>query len=235
PFYALKSVLEKRGLPIGRCPPDSEVAVVSSFFLSLLKKPNSGHPVGGLSRALCLQARTLTIMVDASLTALGGVFALSDQDAIPTSIKYFSTPINLDCLGHWKCLLKDTAIPEESKNIVAFELLAATMSLCSVRAFFGNLHTYNIVLYTDNEVTRHILEKMYSPKPALAGLLRAAVQTLASLTLTVFTVQHVSSESNTIADGLCRGRLEGIPEAWEKVEVDVECIPTPAGSFLTNP
>ncbi|KAF4673658.1 hypothetical protein FOL47_010241, partial [Perkinsus chesapeaki] len=189
PFFGLKGVMEGRFLKVAKCPRTSEVAVISSFFLSLLNQPHSGHPVGALSRVVCTRSRTVTIACDASLSALGGVIALSGPGG-SEQVFFFRTPVREHgggtALGGWECLLKDVSAPTESRNMVALELLAAALALTVAQKAAGSCSDYNVVLFTDNTATQGILTKMYSPKPALAQLLRSMVETLAALTLTTF-------------------------------------------------
>ncbi|KAF4650883.1 hypothetical protein FOL47_000799 [Perkinsus chesapeaki] len=186
PYFGLKSVMESRGLKYAKCPSGSEVAVVSRFFSELLAQPNSAQPAAGISRAVRLKSHTIAIATDASLTALGGVLALSGSES-PSKVCFFRTPLEgVGSLGAWACMLKDLSNCREARNMVALELLAAALGLVAAQTLIGDAADFNVVLYTDNTAVQSILTKMYSPKPALARLLRSMTALLSRLALTTF-------------------------------------------------
>ncbi|KAF4684510.1 hypothetical protein FOZ63_024872 [Perkinsus olseni] len=228
PFFGLKAAMEHRSLAVAKCPRGSEVSIVASFFLTLLALPSSAHPAGGISRAVRTRSQTLTIATDASLTALGGVIALSGPASGPR-VFFFRTLLGVASgdpgLSQWGDLVKDVSTGCESRNIVALELLAAALGLLAADSVVKGAADYNVVLFTDNTAVEAILTKMYSPKPALAKLLRRMTHLLSQLTLTTFLVRRVDTKSNVIADGLSRGSLQGLPTSWKELHAPVSGIP----------
>ncbi|KAF4650896.1 hypothetical protein FOL47_000782 [Perkinsus chesapeaki] len=139
PFYALESIMAKKNLFVATCPRSSEIGAIARFFLELVSDPRSLAPVGPLSYRVRLKAITATVMVDASTRAVAGVLALGTCDT------------SIDSLGPWVCLLKDRAIPQESRNVSAFKLIAACLGLKVLENIVGSASSCNVVIYTDSE------------------------------------------------------------------------------------
>ncbi|KAF4654653.1 hypothetical protein FOL47_009855 [Perkinsus chesapeaki] len=163
PFYALESIMAKKNLFVATCPRSSEIGAIARFFLELVSDSRSFAPVGPLSYRVRLKAITATVMVDASTRAVAGVLALGTCDTSsspPERVRYFRLDVSVDSLGPWVCLLKDRAIPQESRNVSAFELIAACLGLKVLENIVGSASSCNVVIYTDSEVVRHILTRL---------------------------------------------------------------------------
>lgn len=223
PYYGLLSVLRSRALPFARCPPTSEISIISAFLLKLIAKYLPSHPVGSVRRNMLRKQPIILIAVDASLAALGGFITLAGRGTARhhPAVKWFSCSLKTEDLGVWRCLLKDKSLPEESRNMVAFELLAACLGLRLAEKEYAGLQKHNVVLLTDNEATRGILSKMYAKTAALAKLLRCMTETLASLSDHNFFPTRIASEHNIVADRISRGQLTEVPAEWERAEIDL--------------
>ncbi|KAF4649202.1 hypothetical protein FOZ61_001628, partial [Perkinsus olseni] len=233
PFHALEAAMTRKKLIVAKCPRSSEIGCIAGFFHRLLGEARSLVPVGPLGFRTCTRASTVTIMADASTRAVGGVLARCagepsdyavEATPKPDVVKYFQLELSASTLGEWTCLLKDPTIPEESRNITAFELVAVCLSLITLEREFGQLGSFNVVIYTDNEAVRHILSRLYSRTPALAKLLRCMAGVLAKMSTTAFVTQRISTEENTAADMLSRVRTPKLPDTWEKVDVNLALI-----------
>ncbi|KAF4649499.1 hypothetical protein FOL47_002030 [Perkinsus chesapeaki] len=228
PFHALISVMVKKGIVVAKCPKTSEIGRIAAFFVQVLEDLRALAPVGPLSRRMQLRSLTAVVMVAASTYAVGGVLALcAGGSSYPASsnVKYFRTKLSTTTLGGWSCLLKDPEIPAESRNVTAFELLAACLAVINLERAFGSLGCFNVVMYTDNEAVRHILSSMYSRSPGLAKLLRAMCCVMARLSMAAFLVQRVQTEQNCVADTLSRCRPFHSPAVWEELGVSLASIP----------
>ncbi|KAF4650570.1 hypothetical protein FOZ61_000194 [Perkinsus olseni] len=227
PYFGLLSVLRAKGLRYAKCPPSSEIGVVSGFLKDLALGRQSLRPVGPLRRVSLAKQPTIVVVVDASTEALGGFVTLSLGESAANTTCWFRLELSTSSLGKWCCLLKDSGLPAESRNIVAFELLSACLGLkVRLRRQAGRdgVCERTVAVLTDNESTRAILAKIYAKTAGLAMLMRRMVSTLSNLTDGNFFPMRIATADNKVADDISRGCAKALPPDWERVAVDLEEI-----------
>ncbi|KAF4647128.1 hypothetical protein FOL46_004641, partial [Perkinsus olseni] len=117
PYFGLLSVLRAKGLWYAKCPRSSEIGVVSGFLKDLALGRQSLRPVGPLRRVSLAKQPTIVVVVDASTEALGGFVTLSLGESAANTTCWFRLELSTSSLGKWCCLLKDSGLPAESRNI----------------------------------------------------------------------------------------------------------------------
>lgn len=124
--------------------------------------------------------------------------------------------------GGWQHLLSD--------SINYRELFTAVKALAT---WAKDLHHSNVIFHVDNLSACYILNKLYSPVPALLALVRTWCAILERFAINI-TVVYISTEDNKDADNLSRGALRQFrvdnplvspTMTWPaKVDIDGVCL-----------
>ncbi|KAF4735491.1 hypothetical protein FOZ63_026629, partial [Perkinsus olseni] len=229
PLYALLNVFEKKHLRSIKLKPSSRTFGSVLFWLGIAENPLCRSRVSS-PRSV---AGRLVVASDASTEFMGGW--ASDG----TRGLWFQLEANSGSLGEWAKLLSDASpvgVPTH-RDIALLELVAAVVSLhlaASLTPWDSSLSTVpgsesypcqTVVLFCDNAGIVGVLKKLYSPKPALAAILRGVAHWFGRLTDRLV-LAHVSSTENWLADNISRDILAGVPSHWRRATLELNDVLT---------
>ncbi|KAF4650709.1 hypothetical protein FOL47_000903 [Perkinsus chesapeaki] len=223
PLYALLSIFEKKKLRSMKLSKSSASFGSVLFWLGVAEKP---APCSLLNPAFVGPA-SLIAASDASTDFMAGWVSCGSGGL------WFQLEATSVTLGRWASHLAGAPkrpVPTH-RDIALLELLAATITLHLAASLTSSVGTSQglsadvgyVVLFCDNLGVVGLLKKLYSPKPALAAVLRGIASWFGFFNDRLV-LSHLPSEENWLADGISRGDCESVPKAWRRVPIALDDI-----------
>ncbi|KAF4659726.1 hypothetical protein FOL47_007471 [Perkinsus chesapeaki] len=200
PLYALLNVFEKKHLRTMRLSPSSGAFGAMRFWLGIAENP---APCPLLCSSV-FGPGSLVAASDASTDFMSGW--VSDG----SSGVWFQ--LGTESLGQWCEYLSGVQplVSPSHRDIALLELLAAVVTLSlSLSWPSPTAIPTRVVLFCDNSGVVGVLKKLYSPKPALAAVLRGVSRWFGRLGDSLV-LSHIASTENWLADGISRGRVPSL-------------------------